>query len=134
MNIAIFLIVIACIFAVVVFAYKLMFGKKNGERVVTKDPAAQAEYSHTKHKEEEKEQALTMQEKIELSWKFLTDVAQQVANKFSTQDKQQVQEAGEKLTEYGMKYEHNVHQEVKLSQSKVKSLAKTKVKSQEMSR
>lgn len=134
MDIVLLLLVLAAIAVAVFFTYKKMFGRRDVERVLKEDPAAQEEYHHAKHQEENKEQTLTMQEKVELSWKFLTDITQQVVSKFSTKDKGRVQEAGEKLLEYGMNYEHNVAQEVKLSRSKVKSIAKTKTKSKGKSR
>lgn len=134
MNSFIFILTIVLIAGAVFFIYKKMFGRRDVERVLKEDPAAQKQYQHSKNQEEKKEKALTMQEKVELSWKFLTDVTQQVVSKFSAKDKDKVKEAGEKLAEYGMSYEHNIAQEVKLSQHKAKSLAKTKTKSKGMSR
>ena len=53
------------------FIVKRMRGHQKPEHVVPKDPKSQAIYNEVKHKDEEKI-TLTLQEKIELSWQFLT--------------------------------------------------------------
>lgn len=88
------------------FVIRRIRGYKKPEHIVPKDPASQAAYDKKKHKEDE-EKTLTLQEKIELSWQFLTNIAEQVINRFSPEDKRTVQEAGDKLSKNGMKYEHN---------------------------
>ena len=63
-----------------------------------------------------------------MSWQFLTNITEQVINKFSKQDKEQVNEAGGKLVENGMSYQHDVKQEIKQNVSKMKTVAKNKAK------
>ena len=51
---------------------------------------------------------LTLQEKIELSWKFLYDITEVILNKFSKEDVIQVNKCGQVLLEHGVRYEHIV--------------------------
>ncbi|QQV74765.1 hypothetical protein H6P87_00305 [Rickettsia tillamookensis] len=51
---------------------------------------------------------LTLQERIELSWKFLYDITEVILNKFSKEDVIQVNKCGQVLFENGVRYEHVV--------------------------
>ncbi|MCZ6902347.1 MAG: DUF2660 domain-containing protein [Rickettsia endosymbiont of Ixodes persulcatus] len=51
---------------------------------------------------------LTLQERIELSWKFLYDITEIILNKFSKEDVIQVNKCGQVLLENGVRYEHVV--------------------------
>ncbi|AFE54912.1 DUF2660 domain-containing protein [Rickettsia typhi] len=51
---------------------------------------------------------LTLQEKIELSWKFLYDITEIILNKFSKEDVAQVNKCGQILFENGVRYGHVV--------------------------
>ncbi|ABV74642.1 hypothetical protein A1C_01655 [Rickettsia akari str. Hartford] len=51
---------------------------------------------------------LTLQERIELSWKFLYDITEVILNKFSKEDVMQVNKCGQVLFENGVRYEHVV--------------------------
>ena len=53
------------------------------------------------------ENNLTLQERIELSWRFLKDIAASILN-FSSIDKQRIKIAGDILKKYSMKYQHVV--------------------------
>lgn len=49
---------------------------------------------------------LSLQEKIELSWKFLYEITELIVMKFSIEDKNAVNQYGHKLLGNGMRYEH----------------------------
>lgn len=51
---------------------------------------------------------LTLQERIELSWKFLYNITEVILNKFSKEDVIQVNKCGQVLFENGVRYEHVV--------------------------
>jgi hypothetical protein len=94
--------------------------------VRTTDPEAQAQYEKQTIKKNE-ESALSLQERIELSWQFLTRITQQVIELFSSADKEQVLESGRKLVKNGAKYQHNVYQEsLVIKSSKTKTTKKAK--------
>jgi hypothetical protein len=80
-------------------------GKKI-ERTLPVDHAAQAVYNK-KYQPEEK--TLSMEEKIEKSWQFLADIRDYVINKFSKSDQDKVREAGHKMHNHGMKYQHDIN-------------------------
>lgn len=105
--------------------------------MVVVDPEAQQLYATQKHKTDE-EKTLTMQEKIELSWQFVVNprkIKNQVLEKFSKTDQEKVVRAGTILLENGMKYQHDVELEVRISQeSKAKSVTKSKEQEQSMAR
>ena len=104
------------------------------KKVVVVDPEAQQLYATQKHKPDE-EKTLTMQEKIELSWQFVVNIKNQVLEKFSKTDQEKVVRAGTILLENGMKYQHDVELEVRISQeSKAKSVTKSKEQEQSMAR
>ena len=104
------------------------------KKVVVVDPEAQQLYATQKHKTDE-EKTLTMQEKIELSWQFVVNIKNQVLEKFSKTDQEKVVRAGTILLENGMKYQHDVELEVRISQeSKAKFVTKSKEQEQSMAR
>ncbi|WP_341763510.1 DUF2660 domain-containing protein [Candidatus Tisiphia endosymbiont of Beris chalybata] len=49
---------------------------------------------------------LSLQERIELSWKFLYEITELIVTKFSTEDKNALNIEGHRLLTNGMKYEH----------------------------
>ncbi|WP_347938547.1 DUF2660 domain-containing protein [Rickettsia oklahomensis] len=55
-----------------------------------------------------KNKKLTLQERVELSWKFLYDITEIILNKFSKEDVIQVNKCGQVLLENGVRYEHVV--------------------------
>ncbi len=115
------------------FIVKRMRGHQKPEHVVPKDPKSQAIYNEVKHKDEEKI-TLTLQEKIELSWQFLTNITEQVMNRFSSADKDKIHQAGERFNKNGMKYQHDVHQEAHITQEAVKARVMQQNKSKDQSR
>ncbi len=110
------------------------FGSKKPKHVQVVDPQAQEAY--IMNKKEDKEEKLTLEEKIELSWAFLVNIKNQVLERFSESDKKKVSQMGSKMLENGMHYEHNVDQEiaVKLIDSKTKFVDKNKDKDKSASR
>jgi len=104
------------------------------EHINVIDPKSQELYEQQKNRDDKK--ALSLQEKIELSWQFLTNITKQVLLKFTKDDQKRVDRIGQGLANSGMKYEHNVDLEVKIVQqiSKVRTIAQTKEKDQSISR
>jgi hypothetical protein len=75
-----------------------------------------------KLQKEEDKKTLTLQERIELSWKFLYEITELVINRFSRDDINYVNELGRILLNKGMRYEHVVDLGIKQSISKVKTI------------
>jgi hypothetical protein len=61
---------------------------------------------------------LTVQERLELSWKFLYEITEIIINKFSKEDIETVNKIGSSLLDSGMRYEHVVDLGIKFTQSK----------------
>ena len=103
------LIVAAAIIAFFVFK---KFAPHKLKYVRTEDPAAQAEYEEKNaQKEQEEDLGISLEERIELSWEFLTKITERVVNYFSKSDQEQILDAGRKMVKHGAKYQHNVYQE-----------------------
>ncbi len=106
------------------FLYKKNIGSKP-KHVPVIDPKAQEQYNQLKQEQKDEEVNLSLEEKIELSWKFLVNIKDKVLNKFSAPDQKKVSHAGQKMLENGMKYEHNIDQEILIfSQNKAKGKTK----------
>lgn len=93
-------------FLVFFFIKKGGSSAKKIEHTPPADPAAQAVYNK---KYQPEEQTLTLEEKIEKSWQFLADIREYVINKFSKSDQDKIQEAGHKMHNHGMKYQHDIN-------------------------
>ena len=100
----------------VVFIYKKK--QRAAEVVNTNEPKSSATAVNAGKKDNK--QKLTMQEMVELSWKFLYEITELIANKFSKEDKELVNTLGHVLLDKGVKYEHVVDLAV---QTKVASKA-----------
>ena len=85
-------------------------------------------------KKQNNDQKLTLQEKLELSWKFLYEITEIVVNKFSPQDRQTVQEIGKNLADGGMKYDHVIDLGIKPEVNKVQNLEHEKKQDQSIGR
>ena len=107
-------------------------GKKNVHLSVA-DQHSQELYDQARHKEDE-DKTLTLQEKIELSWAFLTNITEQVMSRFSAQDQKKVEDAGQALTKNGAKYQHNVNREADIVKAVIKTRVKEQNKDQSLSR
>jgi hypothetical protein len=128
------ILIILISLAVAYFIYKRAkgFGLKRANES-TNDPMSQELYNAKKHPKDE-EISLTMEERVQLSWQFLTNITEQILNKFTSDDRNKVHSAGEKLNKHGMSYKHDVNQEVKVTIDAVKSRTKNKTKNVGMSR
>ena len=100
----------------VVFVYKKK--QRVAEVVNANEPKSSATAVNVGKKDNK--QKLTMQEMVELSWKFLYEITELIANKFSKEDKELVNTLGHVLLDKGVKYEHVVDLAV---QTKVASKA-----------
>ncbi|HJD56117.1 MAG TPA: DUF2660 domain-containing protein [Rickettsia endosymbiont of Pyrocoelia pectoralis] len=65
---------------------------------------------------------LTLQERIELSWKFLYDITEIILNKFSKEDITLVNKCGRILLDNGTKYEHVVDLAIPQAKSHTQSI------------
>lgn len=107
----------------------MRFGGKKIVHLSPADQHSQEVYNQNRHKEDE-DKSLTLQERIELSWAFLTNITEQVMNRFSNQDQQKVENAGHALSKNGAKYQHNVNQEANIVQAVIKTRVKDQNKEQ----
>lgn len=101
----------------------LVVYKKNKNSIVTSstdDPNVVG--VPNKLTKEEDKKTLTLQERIELSWKFLYEITEIVINRFSRDDINYVNELGDILLNKGMRYEHVVDLGIKQSVSKAKTI------------
>jgi hypothetical protein len=115
------------------FVLQRMRGRAKPKHIPPVDPLSQSAYTKTNVPMEE-EVSLTLQERIELSWQFLTNITEQVISRFSKKDQQQIYKAGQALTRNGAKYQHDVYQEANFTQKTVKTVQKDKDKSASKSR
>ncbi len=88
--------------ALVLLILKAIKARKN----LTVKSEAQIIYENKKN--QKIQAAMSQDEKIELSWKFLYDITEIVLNKFFPKDREEVHEAGAELAKNGMRYEHIV--------------------------
>ena len=126
MNFITIIIIIALLLAVIFYIYKKKFARHEVSRTIQEDPGQQQTYEKKKVDEDEVK-SLTMEEKIELSWEFLTRITQEIMDKFSSQEKEQVHDAGKTLVKHGGQYQHDVTGEAKTNR-KLVAKAKTKKK------
>jgi len=117
------------------FVYKRMTGTKslNISTPNAKDPMSQEAYEAKKYPKDEK-LSLTIEERIELSWQFLTNITEQIINKFTKNDRTKVYEAGAKMNKHGMSYQHDVKQEAQITIEMVRSRTREQNQSKELSR
>ncbi len=116
------IILLITLAAAAYFVYKRMTGKtsQNIDMPDAKDPMSQDAYEAKKYPKDE-EVSLTMEERVELSWQFLTNITEQILNKFTKNDREKVHEAGVKMNKHGMNYQHDVKQEAQLTIEVVRS-------------
>ncbi|MDG1436471.1 MAG: DUF2660 domain-containing protein [Rickettsiaceae bacterium] len=114
------IIILAALAIGVFFIIRRFSSYKKPEHIVVHDPEAQAAYDK-KHAEKNEEINLSLEERIELSWQFLTDITEKILNKFSKPDQDKVYQSGNLLAKNGAKYNHNVEQELSLTNKQVKT-------------
>lgn len=131
------LVLLIAAVAAIYYFFFFKRGKKGGVGNTSTSHAAydamQESYNAKKHPKDEN-LSLTIEEKIELSWEFLTRIAEQVLKKFSRGDQNIVYDAGQKMNKHGMTYQHDVNQEVKISSSLSKSKSVKKEKGAQQAR
>lgn len=129
------LILLVALPVVAFFLYKRVKGgaSKNDVSTGADNTMSQEDY-HAKKYPKDEEVSLTLEERIELSWQFLTNVTEQILNKFSKEDRNVVHDAGEKMNRHGMSYQHDVKQEAKVTIDVVKSRTKEQKKDKGRSR
>lgn len=121
----------AVVILVVIYFVKSRGMGINSSKHHAKNPEAQALYARKKNKEEKK---LTMQEKLELSWKFLYEITDIILNKFSNDDRTKVNQIGKDLTKTGMKYNHVVDLGIRATTSRAQTVEHEKDQSKTISR
>lgn len=102
MNIALALLGVVLLLLVGIFVYrKKQRSKQIGNVAAVESPVLGVAKKDNKQK-------LTMQERIELSWKFLYEITEIIVSKFSKGDKELLNKLGHVLLDNGMRYEHVV--------------------------
>ena len=115
-----YIIIVITIVVLIVFA--ILFFRKNAnstletevKNVITNDTNGLITNKQTENKK------LTIQERLELSWKFLYEITEKIINNFSNEDKETVNIIGVSLLNNGMRYEHVVDLGIKLTPAKGK--------------
>ena len=113
-------IIVITILLLIIFA--ILFFRKNAnstvatqvKNVITNDTNGLITNKKTETKK------LTIQERLELSWKFLYEITEKIINNFSNEDKEKVNIIGLSLLNNGMRYEHVVDLGIKLTPDKGK--------------
>ena len=104
----------------------IFFFKKRKQNLIaskSNDKALDSEQvGYLAKKNGSKEEELTIKQKLELSWNFLYEIAEIVLNKFSPEDKAEIQELGKDLAKAGMKYQHIIDLALNRKESRVESL------------
>lgn len=129
----IFLLLVVSVIAFILIKRMRSPGSKKNVHLSVADQHSQELYDQARHKEDE-DKSLTLQEKIELSWAFLTNITEQVMNRFSAQDQKKVEDVGQTLTKNGAKYQHNVNREADIVKAVIKTRVKEQNKDQSLSR
>lgn len=107
------------------FLYKRIRNSSRTNNInVTFDRAQSQEAYAAKKYPKDEEVSLTLEERINLSWQFLTNITEQILNKFSKQDQDIIYKAGQKMNKHGMTYQHNITQEAKITINVIRSRTK----------
>lgn len=103
----------------------IIFFKKRKQNLIgskSNNKAFDAQQAAYLAKKNQSKEELTIKERLELSWNFLYEIAEIVLNKFSPEDKIEIQELGKDLAKAGMKYEHIIDLGIKQKVSRVAAL------------
>ncbi len=103
------------------FMIKKIRGYQKPKHTPPKDPISQKLYEESHSPPKDETLKLTLQERIELSWQFLTDITEKIMNYFSMEDQQLIKIAGNQLLRNGATYQHDVDQELYISSKLTKS-------------
>jgi len=117
------LVAIGLITLLVIASIAILFFRKhsNNHQYIESAPTnteASAFGGNKTNKPESKK--LNLKEKLELSWKFLYEITENIINKFSPEDVNEVHKIGTSLLESGMRYEHIIDLGIKLTPSEGK--------------
>ncbi|XVN41611.1 MAG: DUF2660 domain-containing protein [Rickettsia endosymbiont of Argas persicus] len=119
------LIAIGCLAVLIIFlTFKVVLRKKN----VTTSKESNSEETFALNNKNQDNKKLTLQERIELSWKFLYDITEVILNKFSKEDIILVNKCGRVLLENGARYEHIVDLAVPRTKSHTQSIEQDQTK------
>lgn len=102
-NVYILSIIFSTVIGIILLVIKKRTQNKIASHNLSLEKQAEEYYAKKSNKQELK---LNFQEKLELSWEFLYDIANTVINKFSKEDREAVENIGQKMIELGVKYEH----------------------------
>lgn len=121
------LIAIVCLSLLIIFLiYKVASRKKNITLSGENNSDDSQNYSVNSKNQDNKK--LTLQERIELSWKFLYDITEIILNKFSKDDMILINKCGHILLENGAKYEHVVDLAIPSAKSYTQSVEQEQTK------
>lgn len=119
-----YLLIIGAIAIILIglYIYKRKSHRAGFHRVKTQNRDAQMAYM--KGKPSDKSESLSLEERIERSWEFLTIITTKIIEKFSRDDIDSLRLASQKLQKHGMVYYHDVNLEVDKASFVAKSSAK----------
>lgn len=116
------LIAIGCIALLVIFLiYTKIASRKNVTPSSERSNSDGLENFALNNKNQDNKK-LTLQERIELSWKFLYDITEIILNKFSREDITLVNKCGRVLLDNGARYEHVVDLAIPQAKSHTQSI------------
>lgn len=105
------ILLIVCVIGLIFFIRKMRLQQKTIIKH-TQEQNSDAQALPTKSRATDEVQSLSMEEKIDLSWAFLTEITDRVLNYFSKEDQDKLQKTGQLLVQSGATYQHNVETEV----------------------
>ncbi|KJV51647.1 hypothetical protein OTSGILL_2130, partial [Orientia tsutsugamushi str. Gilliam] len=93
------------IITIAILIYKIRKSKQSKNNYIQRgDAIAQKDYAQARsvvHK-------LSLKQLTEMSWQFLYDITKTILKRFSREDQEEVMKIGSKLHEMGVKYEHQI--------------------------
>ncbi|KJV77620.1 DUF2660 domain-containing protein [Orientia tsutsugamushi] len=93
------------IITIAILIYKIRKSKQGKNNYIQRgDAIAQKDYAQARsvvHK-------LSLKQLTEMSWQFLYDITKTILKRFSREDQEEVMKIGSKLHEMGVKYEHQI--------------------------
>lgn len=97
--------ILLVIITIAVLIYKIRKSKQSKNHYIQRgDAIAQEDYAQARsvvHK-------LSLKQLTEMSWQFLYDITKTILKRFSREDQEEVMKIGSKLHEMGVKYEHQI--------------------------
>lgn len=93
------------IITIAVLIYKIRKSKQSQNNYIQRgDAIAQNDYAQARSVV----QKLSLKQLTEMSWQFLYDITKTILKRFSREDQEEVMKIGSKLHEMGVKYEHQI--------------------------